>query len=432
MWSYRRFIAAANFDDPALPCDLSMINTFSNDYQGGTIPTGDPAADLAVMQAARQAALGYVFWLQTECPRDDDPARLGFPTQAPRRSVRHGRRRRRGAVHPGVAAHSGPADDRAAGPRHGVQPRAARQAVPRRVRHRPVRGHGRARARGGRHAGVVCHHQAVSNPAGRADPDPRRQHPRGIQESRGDTHHQRCLPPASGRMEHRRVRGALAAYCVQHTLTPRAVWSSPTLLRQYQHTLLNAGVPLFWWTDVTFDNKDLFVAAHLLGVAGILGGTDDMNLRPNDVLTDQARQDIQGTVGTPLAWPAGQLLQGQAALWLAQTLGLLSPADRGGTPQRRCSAGTRSAACCPPDSARRPQHPARTTRPAAGARRRSARLDGGDILVDAGAPAGSEQRHDIVAALQQPRERHLTRGGALAAKARRASASARLRRKLSP
>ena len=71
MWNYRRYIDARNFDDPAFPYDLSMINTGSNDYQKASIPSGNAAADAAVIARAREAALGFLYWLQTECPRDD-------------------------------------------------------------------------------------------------------------------------------------------------------------------------------------------------------------------------------------------------------------------------------------------------------------------------------------------------------------------------
>jgi len=116
--------------------------------------------------------------------------------------------------------------------------------------------------------------------------------------------------------------GALAAFCIQQDVQPRDVWSTPDLLGQYQHALLDAGVPLFWWADTSFDDRDLFVAAHLLGVRGIISGFQDMTLRPNDVLTDAERQAIQEAAQTPIDWPSGQLLRGEAVLWLAQALGL--------------------------------------------------------------------------------------------------------------
>src|SRR5207244_5369120 len=78
-WTYRRVIAAENFDDPTFRCDVAMINTGSNDFKGGVIPTGVADSDSEVVRRARLASLGYVYWLQTECPRVDEPGKLGYP-----------------------------------------------------------------------------------------------------------------------------------------------------------------------------------------------------------------------------------------------------------------------------------------------------------------------------------------------------------------
>lgn len=75
-WQYRRLLAAANFDDPRIPHDVAMINTAGNDYYGGNILgpaalVGDAAQQQSTLARARRASLGYVYWLQTECPRED-------------------------------------------------------------------------------------------------------------------------------------------------------------------------------------------------------------------------------------------------------------------------------------------------------------------------------------------------------------------------
>ena len=78
LWGYRRHIDASNFSDPAFPNDLSMLNMGFNDYQQAAIPSGSPNQDEAIIARARQASLGYVYWLQTECPRDDGSGN-GYP-----------------------------------------------------------------------------------------------------------------------------------------------------------------------------------------------------------------------------------------------------------------------------------------------------------------------------------------------------------------
>ena len=321
MWSYRRFIAASNFDDPALPTDLSMINTGSNDYQGGTIPTGDPTKDAAVIEAARQASLGYLYWLQTECPRDDDPSQKGFPELKPRRDLfgtpdgtaaaPYIRESRRIKALTTIVQQDLDADDNP-GPRAKPYPDSCGIGL---------------------YGGMDIHGlAAVGMPQSFVKPKPF-QIPLGALipvrvtnllaacKNIGVTHITNGayrLHPIEWNIGE--SAGALAAFCVKQNAQPRAVQSTSALLSQYQHALLDVGVPLFWWADVSFDTKDLFVAAHMLGVRGIMSGYDDMTLRPHEFLKDQERQDIQTAAGVPLSWPGGQLLRGTAVLWLTQAL----------------------------------------------------------------------------------------------------------------
>ena len=76
-WQYRRILARENFDDPRIPHDVAMINTAGNDYYGGNIlgpDAGTPADIQATLARARRVSLGYVYWLQTECPREETAA----------------------------------------------------------------------------------------------------------------------------------------------------------------------------------------------------------------------------------------------------------------------------------------------------------------------------------------------------------------------
>jgi hypothetical protein len=323
MWSYRRFMTAANFDDPALPHDLSMINTGSNDYQGATLPTGNAASDQAIIEAARQASLGYLYWLQTECPRDDTPNQAGFPELKPRGDlfgtadgtapvpyIRESRRIQalKTIVQQDVDASFNPG------------PRAKLFADSCGIGH-----YGGMDIHGLRAVGMpqlFLNVKPFQIPVGALIPV-RVTNLLASCKNIGVTHITNGayrLHPVEWNVGE--SAGALAAFCVKRGVQPRGVWQTPALLRDYQHALLDVGVPLYWWADVSFDTKDLFVAAHLLGVSGIMSGFDDMTLRPHDVLTDQNRRDIQTTVGKTLDWPSGELSRGQAALWLVQALGL--------------------------------------------------------------------------------------------------------------
>ena len=323
MWGYRRFIDAANFDDPALPYDLSMINTGSNDYQGGTIPTGDAASDEAVIDAARQASLGYLYWLQTECPRDDAPDQAGFPELKPRGDlfgtpdgtaavpyIRESRRIRAltTIVQQDIDANFNP------GPRANLFSDSCGIGL-----------YGGMDIHGLRAVGmpqVFLSVKPFQIPLGALIPV-RVTNLLAACKNIGVTHitngAYRLHPVEWNTGE---AAGALAAFCVTRGVPPRSAWQTPALLRDYQHALLDAGVPLYWWADVSLETKELFVAAHLLGVRGIMSGFDDMTFRAHDLLTGPQRQNIERAAETALQWPSGDLSRGEAAVWLAQALGL--------------------------------------------------------------------------------------------------------------
>ena len=44
--------------------------------------------------------------------------------------------------------------------------------------------------------------------------------------------------------------GALAAFCLEHRVSPRAVRDTPTLLGDLQRTLLSMGVQLHWPAEI--------------------------------------------------------------------------------------------------------------------------------------------------------------------------------------
>ena len=115
--------------------------------------------------------------------------------------------------------------------------------------------------------------------------------------------------------------GALAAYSIANSTTPAAVASTPTQLKGFQHLLLAAGVPLYWWTDVTFD-MPTFTAVQLLGVNGYASGYSDMSFKPDNPLSNQDKQDLDGSIGQQMNWPTGTMTRGEAATWISQQLNL--------------------------------------------------------------------------------------------------------------
>ncbi len=77
-WTYRRLIDKDNFYDPRYPHDIAMINWNGNDFVGGTFIDVSLAERERLLKEAKDLALGFLYWLQTEVKRDDDKG-YGYP-----------------------------------------------------------------------------------------------------------------------------------------------------------------------------------------------------------------------------------------------------------------------------------------------------------------------------------------------------------------
>lgn len=76
-WEYRRLIAAKFFDSAEKPNDLAMINWDSNDLRKQNIIDVDAHTQAERLALAKSLSLGFLYWLQTEAPRDEGG--LGYP-----------------------------------------------------------------------------------------------------------------------------------------------------------------------------------------------------------------------------------------------------------------------------------------------------------------------------------------------------------------
>jgi hypothetical protein len=321
LWSYRRYIASANFNDPQFPCDLSMLNMGANDYQGATIPTGDPARDAQIIAAARQASLGFVYWLQTECPRDD-----GNGTGYPELKVR--------------TDQFGTADGTSAQPyiRESRRIKALYTIVQQDLDQDYNSG---PRAKNyddscgiGLYGGLDIHGlKAVGMPQQFINIKPFEIPLRSLIPAKATNLLPACknigvthitngayrLHPVEWNVGE--ASGALAAFAISNNTAPAAVPSDPALLRKFQRGLLSCGVPLFWWTDVAYGDPG-FQAAHLCGVAGIMHGeANDLNFQPQDDFGESSRSAVDSNLGRQLDWPSGDMTRAQAAAWIVSQLG---------------------------------------------------------------------------------------------------------------
>jgi hypothetical protein len=316
MWNYRRYIYAGNFADPAFPYDLSMINTGSNDYTQASIPTGSADQDKQIIQRARDAALGYLYWLQTECPRDEGGT--GYPELRP--------------------------NPDAFGTSDGVAPlpyiRESRRILAlKRIAAQEIQQAGNAPPRAqlfkdscgvGTYAMMDGHELPGAQPSmgGFWIPTYPLQIPASALVPRrvknllaackniGTTHFTTViyrLHPLEWNVGE--AAGALAAQCLRAKHTPAEVVSDQHELRSYQRGLLAAGVSLFWWTDIQFGDA-LFEAVQMAGATQVMTGDGNAEMRFNadQEVSDETRHAIEQKVGQPL--PEGDLSRGQVALWL--------------------------------------------------------------------------------------------------------------------
>lgn len=311
-WKYRRVLAQENFDDPHVPHDLAMINTAGNDYYGGNIigyAPGSPAAGQpirneesaeATLARARRASLGYVYWLQTECPREDPETgevvagRTGYPEFrlrtdvfdtpdgcAIRPYIRESRRIR--SLRP-VLEQEIVVKDFQGGLHRGDNARAA--FMPDSV--------------------GIGHYALDIHPNGHGEPN----HfvaTRPFQIPLGaliPVRLDRFLPACKNLGVTHLTNGAyrlhpiewnigetaglLAAYCIQNGLTPRAVSSETEYLRAFQQFLLRNGIALHWYIDVPLSHP-AFEAVQLLATTGLaLGNPTELLFHPDDPITPKA------------------------------------------------------------------------------------------------------------------------------------------------
>lgn len=74
-WEYRSIFDGKQFGGRN---DISLINWSSNDFRRGSI-IDQPAETIKErLQSAKYQSLGFLYWLQTECPRDDGSG-FGYP-----------------------------------------------------------------------------------------------------------------------------------------------------------------------------------------------------------------------------------------------------------------------------------------------------------------------------------------------------------------
>ncbi len=282
-WSYRRLLDA---DLLGLPGDVALINWESNDYFYETLLDVSPERRAHALAEARAQALGFLYWLQTEAPRDDGG--YGYPELKLRRDVM--------ATPDGLAKLP--------------YIRESRRLVARtRVTERHL---GAAAGEGVRAAAFTdsvgvgwyqldVHRCVDSGATSRFEPTRPFQIPLGsllprhltnlaaASKNIGTTH------LANGAYRVHAVEwavgeaaGTLMAWCLRTGYPPAEVCLNTPLLRRLQLELLTHGAPLAWTVDLP-PGHPLFVTSQLLVLAGALvPGTnryESLELQPGAPLT---------------------------------------------------------------------------------------------------------------------------------------------------
>lgn len=264
-WTYRRVLDAHLFHTSgagrAPRRDIALINWDANDYYKETLIGSSPAQQARILAESKRLSLSFLYWLQTEAPRDSGTGARGY------KGLR---------LLPEV---SGTADGLAKAPyiRESRRLLGFRRVVEQDIIQKPGSG---ARAQ---HfpdsVGVGWYpidlHRCAGDPSGgretrlRFDPSLPFQIPLGAllspavenlvaaAKNIATTHITNGayrLHPVEWNIGE--SAGMLAAYCIAQGVSPRRVLERPAELRRFQKTLLERGIPLFWAADAGLDDPD--------------------------------------------------------------------------------------------------------------------------------------------------------------------------------
>ena len=293
-WTYRRILAADQFAPGQVEGDLAMINWSGNDFKGGNIIDVDETERNPILRRARELSLGFLYWLQTEVPRDDGRGR-GYPELRLRPDVvgtadglsqhPYVRESRRIVAHrtvleqdvlaryqPGARAaffgdsvglgwypidiHGVPGDVAASGPTRPFQiplgalvPREAVNLLP------------------------ACKNLGVTHITNGCY----RLHP--VEWNIGE------------------AAAALAVFCLGQQATPSAVLERDDLGRAFQRELVRTGVPLYWHVDVPLGHP-AFEAVQMLAVRGWWPGQGDhLRFEPDAPAGEKTRRQVLERAG---------------------------------------------------------------------------------------------------------------------------------------
>lgn len=311
-FTYRRILDPLNFDDPRVPHGVAVINWPSNDFRGGTLVDRLPDEQARRRDQARQLSLGFLYWLQTEAPRDDGGT--GYPELRPRPDI------------------MGSGDGLSQAPyiREGRRLR-ARQTI----REQDIAATAQAGARAARFSDAVgiglypidlhgCGQGTLSIPTkpfqiplGALVPE-KTINLLPAAKNIGTTHLTNGayrLHPVEWAVGE--AAAVLAVFCQRVGASPQEVHADPGLTRRLQLMLLDQGVPLYWYDDVPLTHP-AYRATQLLAIDGAWeGDAESLHFTPEGTMTlgegkrrvAAAARGIRGWRGAAAANPDADVLQ---------------------------------------------------------------------------------------------------------------------------
>ncbi len=261
-WTYRRIFDASQFNDSSCPNDLALINWPSNDFRFANLIDKPLSEQRKIQRQAKNLALGFLYWLQTECPRDEGG--YGYPEFKLRKDlmgtrdglskmpyIRESRRL--------VALETIRADDIL---KSGQRARARHIANSVGIGWYNLDLH---RANKSEEESVFQPTVPFQLPLGALIPQ-KSKNLLAACKNLGTTHLSngayRVHPVEWAIGE---AAGNLASYCLRHKCYPFEVWQNPIETRSLQLQLLKQGVPLAWVSNVPLDHP-LFQKAQVFAL----------------------------------------------------------------------------------------------------------------------------------------------------------------------
>ena len=83
--------------------------------------------------------------------------------------------------------------------------------------------------------------------------------------------------------------GMLAAFSLEHGRKPAPIHAEENLLRAFQATMIDDGVPLCWLVDVPVSHPDFAAVQQLVIERGFGGREDSLLFHPDESMSEQDR-----------------------------------------------------------------------------------------------------------------------------------------------